>query len=113
MAEQKQTSPTALAWQQRLDRARSEADVVSVVREFVTEIGNDALERLPEDLRPGRFKDAADVTTYAFSVVLHRLQGGVEVAELIQSMATFFMSAATRLTQIMARAHLVDKDPAS
>ena len=92
--------------------ARSEADVVSVAGEFINEIGKDALQLLPEDLRPGRFKDAADVTTYAFSVVLHRLQGGAEVAELVQSMATFFMSAATRLTQIMARAHLVDNDTA-
>ena len=60
------------------------------------------VERLPADMRPGKFRDASEVTAYAFSVALHRLKGGgAEIAEQVQVIATFFMSAATRLTQIM------------
>ncbi len=90
-------------WQDRLDCANSEAEVVAVVQDFIEGLGKDALALLPADLQPGRFQSAAEVTAYAFSVVLHRLKGASEVAETVQSMATFFMSAATRLTQVLTR----------
>ena len=90
-------------WQERLDAATSEAGVVAVARDFVQQLRGDLIERLPADLRPGVFKDAAEVAAYAFSVVLHRLQGGgEEIAEHTEMIAAFFMSAAARLTQIMA-----------
>ena len=92
----------ATAWQQRLDAARTEADVVAVAQEFVAQLQGDVIDRLPADLRPGKLADASDVTAYAFNVVLHRLKGGgADIAEQVQVIATFFMSAATRLTQIM------------
>ena len=92
----------ALTWQQKLEAASSEAAVLEVAHQFVAQLHADVLERLPADMRPGKFKDAGEVSAYALSVALHRLSGGgAEIAEHVQLIATFFMSAATRLTQIM------------
>jgi hypothetical protein len=93
----------ALSWQQRLDAASSEAQIVEITHEFVASLRGDLVERLPASLRPGRFKDANEVASYAFSVVLHRLQDTSEIAAQVQDIAAFFTSAAARLTQITAR----------
>ena len=101
--------PRADTWQQRLDAAHSEAEVVAVVQDFVDRMGKEVIARLPTELQPGRFLNAGDVTAYAFSVVLHGLKGASELAETVQAMASFFMGAATRLTQLLARIDASDK----
>ena len=102
----------ALTWQQKLDAASSEAAVVKVAEEFVAQLHGDVVERLPADMRPGKFRDASEVTAYAFSVALHRLKGGgAEIVEQVQVIATFFMSAATRLTQIMTTRSNESREP--
>ena len=93
----------ALTWQQRLDAASSESEIVGITQEFVAGLRGDIMERLPAELRPGRFRDASEVASYAFSVVLHRLQDTSEIADQVQLIASFFTSAAARLTQVMAR----------
>ncbi len=91
-------------WQQRLDAASSEEEIVAITHEFVESLRGDIVERLPANLRPGRFKDAEEVSSYAFSVVLHRLQDdGSVIAAQLQAIADYFTCAAGRLTQITAR----------
>ena len=94
----------ALTWQQRLDAASSEEAIVAITHEFVESLRGDIVERLPANLRPGRFKNAEEVSSYAFSVVLHRLQeDGSVISAHLQAIADYFTCAAARLTQITAR----------
>ena len=96
----------ATNWQQRLDTASSEAEIVAVTQEFVASLGSDVIERLPQGLQPRRFESASQVTDYALSVVMHRLEvNSAAMSEHIEAIAAFFTHAAGRLTQVTARPH--------
>ena len=89
-------------WAALLNRARSEADVVRVVREFVAQLTPQELAALPEALRPGRFRDAQDIADFAVAVKMHYLSPH-EVGEepgLEARIAAFFAGAAHRAAQL-------------
>ena len=58
-----------MSWQDQLEQARTEADVVALVREFMATVSPWEVARLPEALRPRKITDASDVTQYAFDLV--------------------------------------------
>lgn len=92
----------ATTWAALLHRARTESDVVRVVREFVAQITSDEFARLPEALRPGRFRDAQDISDFALVVKLHHLaphEAGQEPG-LEARIATFFTAAAERVSTV-------------
>ena len=53
-------------WRKALDEARSPADVVATMRDFLATLTPPELARLPEDCRPGRIKVEDDVEYWTF-----------------------------------------------
>ena len=95
----------AVSWQESLDLARSEPEVVKVVRDYVASLNPSELGLLPAHCRPGKFFSAEDITSFAFDVVRYHCGDDQEqTRELVHKLAAFFSSAATRLSRIMARA---------
>ena len=87
-------------WQERLDSAASESEVVDVVRDYVAELTHAEFTSLPETLRPGKIVDANDVTTYAFDLVRHECrEEGTQ--QIVRRLAHVLSSASIRLSQIM------------
>ncbi|HUQ29752.1 MAG TPA: hypothetical protein VM051_14245 [Usitatibacter sp.] len=89
-----------LTWQERLDAAATEADVVDVARDYLATLTHDEHMYLPAELRPQKIVDANDITTYAFELVRHECQhdGG---QRLVQRLANIMSRASIRLSQIM------------
>ena len=91
----------ALNWQGRLDASASEAEVVTAVRDYVSELEHEELAQLPADCRPGKFLDANDVTSFAFHLVRRR-QVEDESGPLTK-LASFFSAASQRLSKLLSR----------
>jgi hypothetical protein len=92
-----------LSWQDKLDGATTEGEVVAIAKDFVAQFSPREIESLPPVCRPGKFFDANDVNAFAFALMRHECGDDREVAELVHKMAGFFANASTRLSQIMAR----------
>lgn len=92
----------AQTWASLLNHAQTEAQVTDVVRYFVAGITPEELARLPEGFRPGRFRDAQDITDFALLTTLHNLEPHAPGLEpgLEARIATFFASAAQRLAEL-------------
>jgi len=58
-----------MTWQDRLNLAKSEAEVVSVVRDFAAQLSPQDISRLPPECRPPKFMDAEDVTSYSVTLM--------------------------------------------
>lgn len=90
-------------WQLRLGDANSTEEVLWVARDFLAQWTPEQIAELPEHCRPGRLADADDIASYALSLVKHQCDGeSWQVAAPIQEMASFFIAAATRVSQIMS-----------
>jgi hypothetical protein len=91
-------------WQERLDSAAFESDVVDVVRDYLATLTHEEHMYLPANLRPQKIVDANDVTTYAFELVRHECHD--EGAQrLVQRLANIMSRASIRLAQIMVTEH--------
>lgn len=99
-----------LTWQDRLTAATSESDVVGVVRDYVATLSPGDVSRLPEHCRPGKFFDANDVTSFAFTLVRHDCRVEEASARLVMKLSDFFSKASIRLAQIMASMNAQDDD---
>src|ERR1043165_8817653 len=100
-----------LTWQERFDRASTEAEVVEVVRDYVATLTPQEYGSLPVALRPGQIVDANDITTYAFD------PGGREchdegIQHMVQRLAHIMSRASIRLSQIMVTEHGQASGPA-
>jgi hypothetical protein len=93
------------AWQQRLNEATTTEDVMWVVRDFLSEWTPGQLQDLPEECRPGRLVDADDVAIYALTLVQKQCADDpAQVLRPVHDMATFFIAASQRISQILAHA---------
>ena len=95
-----QSPPTRQA---QLHGASSEAEVVTLAREFLASISPYDLARIPESCRPGKLVDADDITDYAFTLARHDRDGGEGAARCLRRLANFFSAASIQLAKIMAR----------
>ena len=94
---------TGTTWEHRLDSAHSEADVLSVARDFLAQFDPLELVALPEPCRPpARLYDAGDVSGYAFELVRHECADS-GLTDLAHRLARFFSHASTRLAQVASR----------
>ena len=91
-------------WQNRLDAATSEAEVVSVARDFLATFSPYDLARLPEVSRPGKLVDGNDVGAYALTLVRSNCDDGIGTARCLQMLSTFFSRASERISAVMATA---------
>jgi hypothetical protein len=92
---------TATTWQQRLDLATDEEDVVDIARDFLAGFDPNEIYRLPQLCRPPTRLFAEDIGPYAFELVSHECSTP-ESAEYVHRLARFFSHAATRLAQLSA-----------
>ena len=93
-----------LTWQERLDDAITEEDVVSVAREYMATITPQEIARMPSGVRPGKLVDANDVTTYAFELVRAECDDP-EGSGALQRLAHIMSRASIRLSEIMVVEH--------
>lgn len=91
-----------VSWQDLLNAARNEYEVVAIARDFVATFEPKEMARLPEACRPGKFFEADDITAFAFIVMQHQCGKDKKTAELVSRVATFFSNASERLTRILA-----------
>jgi thiamine biosynthesis protein ThiC len=93
-----------LTWQERLDDATNEHEVLQVVRDYLATISHEEFASLPPELRPGKIVDANDVTTYAFDLVRQECHDeGLQ--HIVQRMGHILSRASIRLSQIMVVEH--------
>jgi hypothetical protein len=93
-----------LTWQERLDDAASEVDVVDVARDYLATLSHAEYKYLPSSLRPPKIVDASDITTYAFDLVRHECEDeGTQ--RLVQQLALVMSRASIRLSEIMVTEH--------
>lgn len=94
-----------MSWQDQLELARTEADVVAIVREFMATVSPWEVARLPEPLRPRKITDASDVTQYAFDLVRGDVLDNEGTQRALHRLAHLFSGASLRLSQILSEAH--------
>ena len=85
-------------WLYALEGARSEKDLVMVVREFLATWSPLELQRLPVACRPPRLVDAEDVSAYAVELSQYRFDALVDPEDrrLHERMKSFCAHAAAR-----------------
>jgi hypothetical protein len=94
-----------MSWQDQLEQARTEADVVALVREFMATVSPWEVARLPEALRPRKITDASDVTQYAFDLVRGDVLDNEGTQRVLHRLAHIFSHASLRLSQILSEEH--------
>jgi hypothetical protein len=91
---------TGITWQHRLDTAHSEAQVLAVAREFLSQFGPLELDALPGACRPPEVLGAADdISVYAFELVRRECMQS-EFPDVGRRLARFFSHASARLAQM-------------
>ena len=93
-----QTTP----WQFQLDGAPTEEEVVAVAKDYLATWTPQELAFLPEDCRPGRIRDGADINAFSFKLAQALCSTAFESsdASYAQRMLSFFAHAAVRISQI-------------
>lgn len=97
-----------MSWQDQLDAATTEADVVAVVREFMATVSPWEVARLPEGLRPRKITDASDITQYAFELVRGDVLDNEGTQRALHRLAHLFSRASLRLSAILSAEHPQD-----
>lgn len=96
-----------LTWQQRLDLARHEGEVVAIAREFLAMLDPYEIDRLPKRCRPPlKLVDREDIAGYAYDLMRHQCDEADETAELVHKLAHFFSHASMRTAQLSSRVQL-------
>lgn len=94
-----------MSWQDQLDQAATEADVVAVVREFMATVSPSEVARLPVELHPRKITDASDITQYAFDLVRADVLDNEGTQRVLHRLAHIFSRASLRLSSILSREH--------
>lgn len=98
----------ASSWSESLESARTEKEIVAVVRDFVASFDAQEIQRLPEECRPGKFFNAEDVTSLAFDLVRAECHSDDGAKDSVLKLSVFFAQASIRLSQVLARASTSD-----
>jgi hypothetical protein len=99
-----------VTWQDRLNSAGSEAEVVGIAKDFIAQFAPEEIHELPEACRPGKFFGADDITSYAFALIRHNCEGEARVSVLVHKLVAFFSEASMRLSKIMASDNAAQQD---
>ena len=89
-------------WKKRLDAAISEREILSIVREYVANLSEGDISRLPEPCQPRRFETAEDVRSFTLALSRHSCFGDGATARLLARMFEFFANAEGRLMAMAA-----------
>ena len=99
-----------LSWQQLLDAAETEAEVVRVARDYLASLDPLEVACLPDKCRPRKLVDAGDVGAYAFELARCHCEDWETTAEQVHRLAVFFVHANMRLSRILARTNDEDEE---
>jgi hypothetical protein len=94
-------------WEQQLDLAESEAEVIELAREYVAQLEHWEIVRLPEVLRPRKLVDGLDISNYAFELVRYECEDEA-CAHLVHKLAAFFSRCSMHLSHLLT--HTNDED---
>lgn len=89
-------------WEEALDSARGEREVIALVREFVASLDYHEISAMPPDLRPGKFFVAGDVAGYALKLARHVADAPDPPLAGAHRFVAFFLHAHLRLSQVLA-----------
>jgi len=101
-------SPSApITWQQRLDLAHDEFEVLAIAREFLAMLTPYEIDRLPQPCQPPlKLFDREEIAAYAYDLVRHNCDDSPQTAELVHKLAHFFSHASMRMAQLSTRVQL-------
>jgi len=91
-------------WRRHLVVATTEHEIVNLTREYVATWSPDDMSRLPEECRPGRIRDAEDISQCAYDLARAHtsLRYDEEQDMLMQRMLSFMAEAAMRMAEVKA-----------
>jgi len=92
-----------VTWQNTLEHAEAEAEVVAAAREFLAQFSPYEIESLPAKCQPPlKLVDGEDIAAYALELVRHDRQNlGRDV--LVGKLAAFFSLASLRISHVARR----------
>jgi len=99
-----------IGWQGRLNETSTRSDVLHLAREFLSRLSPADVALLPEECRPGKLVDTADISDYALALVQRSCAGDRLADATLQRIAAFFTRASLRLAQITAHATEVSSE---
>ena len=90
------------SWFSHIDRARSVSEVVGVARDYFATLTPDDLKLLPEECRPGKLRDEADIEgLHATLVEAYRKSRSTgKELETLQRLTSFVVRASIRLAEL-------------
>jgi len=91
-------------WRRLLVGATTEHEIVNLTREYVATWGPDDMSRLPVECRPGRIRDAEDISQCAYDLARAHtsLRYDDDQDALMQRMLSFMSEAAIRMAEVKA-----------
>ena len=91
-------------WRNLILQAAHQDEVLALVRDHMALWAPDEIARLPEDCRPGRIRDAEDISRWAFNLAsTHCAQHlSAEDEPFLDRMLEFVTQAAIRLSALQA-----------
>jgi hypothetical protein len=99
------------SWQDLLDDAAVEQDVVSLAKDFVATLDPQQLSRMPSRCRPRKMIDANDIVNYAVALARHQCGADAGSSPELKALAAFFSNATRRLSQLAHPGPEPDSDP--
>jgi hypothetical protein len=86
-------------WQERIEEAGTEPEVVAVTRDYLARLSQDEYAELPLELRPRKIVDANDIAAYALDLARHEAADPDEM-NLVQRLAQLLSLASVRVSEI-------------
>jgi len=97
-------------WSVRMAAASTPEAITTLARQYVRDIPEDELLRLPRECFPPPIQVPQDVCAYAFTLTRVQLSfdGPLSVGTLVDRFAAFFAAASARIAHLehIARAHV-------
>ncbi|HSN20186.1 MAG TPA: hypothetical protein VLS49_05890 [Usitatibacter sp.] len=95
-------------WDERIEAARTEAEVIAVARDYVASLESFETAQLPRACAPPELRSSKDLTSYAFDLVLYESSPDDTSRPLLLDLAIFFSNASNRLARILGRSAMVE-----
>jgi hypothetical protein len=94
----------ALSWQERIEAARSEREIVDVVRDYLA-ANHYAFARLSEDCKPTRMVCASDISQCTLALVRRQVEAADPNDDFLHRAVAFFILANSHLNGVLAIAN--------
>ena len=91
-------------WRRHLLAASTEHEIVNLTREYVATWAPEDMSRLPTECRPGRIRDAEDISQLAYDLARAHtsLRYAGDLDTLLMHMLAFVSEAAMRMAEVKA-----------